>query len=146
MLSWFSDLNQRERRTMIACFGGWSLDAMDVMIFSFVIPSLLTLWHITKAEAGMLATVTLVVSALGGWFAGALADRFGRVRVLQVALLRCFIPSSLRSCRRQSPGKPCSGSASLQPFWSSGSDATSRNRRSAFTGLRRWAFLICLQR
>jgi MFS family permease len=54
----------------IACFGGWSLDAMDVMIFSFVIPSLLTLWHITKAEAGLLATVTLVVSALGGRFAG----------------------------------------------------------------------------
>jgi MFS family permease len=87
MLAWFSDLNQRERRTMVACFGGWSLDAMDVMIFSFVIPSLLTLWHITKAEAGMLATVTLVVSALGGWFAGALADRYGRVRVLQVAIL-----------------------------------------------------------
>ena len=39
MLAWFSDLNQRERRTMIACFGGWSLDALDVMIFSFVIPS-----------------------------------------------------------------------------------------------------------
>jgi MFS family permease len=87
MLAWFADLDQRERRTMIACFGGWSLDAMDVMIFSFVIPSLLTLWHITKAEAGMLATVTLVVSALGGWFAGALADRYGRVRVLQVAIL-----------------------------------------------------------
>jgi MFS family permease len=87
MLAWFSDLNRRERRTMIACFGGWSLDAMDVMVFSFVIPSLLTLWHITKAEAGLLATVTLVVSALGGWFAGALADRYGRVRVLQVAIL-----------------------------------------------------------
>src|SRR4051794_17223047 len=87
VLAWFSDLNQRERRTMVACFGGWSLDALDVMVFSFVIPSLLTLWHITKAEAGMLATVTLVVSALGGWFAGALSDRFGRVRVLQVAIL-----------------------------------------------------------
>jgi len=30
---------------------------------------------------------TLVVSAFGGWFAGALADRYGRVRVLQVAIL-----------------------------------------------------------
>jgi MFS family permease len=86
MLAWFSDLNQRERRTMIACFGGWSLDALDVNIFSFIIPSLLVLWHISKAEAGVLATVTLVVSAFGGWFAGALADRFGRVRVLQVTI------------------------------------------------------------
>ena len=87
MLAWFSDLNQRERRTMIACFGGWSLDALDVNIFSFIIPSLLVLWHISKAEAGVLATVTLVVSAFGGWFAGALADRFGRVRMLQIAIL-----------------------------------------------------------
>ena len=35
----------------------------------------------------MLGTVTLVVSAFGGWFAGALADRFGRVRVLQITIL-----------------------------------------------------------
>jgi MFS family permease len=87
MLAWFSDLTQRERRTMVACFGGWSLDALDVMVFTFVIPALLVLWHITPGEAGVLATVTLLVSAFGGWFAGALADRFGRVRILQVAIL-----------------------------------------------------------
>jgi MFS family permease len=87
MFAWFSDLTQRERRTMFACFGGWSLDALDVQIFSFVIPSLLVLWGITTAEAGMLATVTLLVSAFGGWIAGALCDRFGRVKVLQATIL-----------------------------------------------------------
>ena len=87
MLAWFKDLTLLERRTMAACFGGWALDALDVQIFSFVIPSLLALWGITTAEAGALATVTLVVSSLGGWMAGAAADRFGRVRVLQVTIL-----------------------------------------------------------
>jgi MFS family permease len=87
MLSWFKDLTATERRTMAACFGGWSLDALDVQIFSFVIPSLLTLWGITTAEAGVLATVTLVVSSFGGWVAGAVSDRFGRVRILQVTIL-----------------------------------------------------------
>jgi MFS family permease len=87
MLAWFSDLNPRERRTMTACFGGWSLDALDVQIFSFVIPSLLALWQITAGQAGELATITLLVSALGGWLAGAACDRFGRVRVLQVTIL-----------------------------------------------------------
>jgi MFS family permease len=87
MLSWFKDLTATERRTMAACFGGWSLDALDVQIFSFVIPSLLTLWGITTAEAGVLATVTLVVSSFGGWVAGAASDRFGRVRVLQLTIL-----------------------------------------------------------
>jgi MFS family permease len=87
MLAWMKDLTARERRTMIACFGGWSLDALDVQIFIFVIPSLIGLWGISTGEAGVLATVTLVVSAFGGWIAGALADRIGRVRVLQIAIL-----------------------------------------------------------
>ena len=87
MLAWLKDLNQTERRTMAACFGGWALDALDVQIFSFVIPSLLALWGITTAEAGILATSTLVVSAIGGWLGGAASDRFGRVRVLQVTIL-----------------------------------------------------------
>jgi MFS family permease len=87
MLAWFSDLTARERRTMTACFGGWSLDALDVQVFSFVIPSLLALWHITAGQAGELATITLLVSAFGGWLAGAACDRFGRVRVLQVTIV-----------------------------------------------------------
>jgi len=87
MLAWMRDLTARERRTMIACFGGWSLDALDVQIFSFVIPALLAIWHISTAEAGELATITLLVSAFGGWIAGAVADRIGRVRVLQIAIL-----------------------------------------------------------
>ena len=87
MFAWFSDLSARERRTMGACFGGWSLDAFDVQIFSFVIPSLLALWKITPGEAGELATITLLVSAFGGWLAGSLSDRFGRVRVLQITIL-----------------------------------------------------------
>jgi len=87
MFGWLRDLTTREKRTMIACFGGWSLDALDVQIFSFVIPSLLTIWGISTAEAGELATITLLVSAFGGWIAGALADRIGRVRVLQIAIL-----------------------------------------------------------
>src|SRR6201996_8948138 len=87
MLDWLKDLNPTERRTMAACFGGWSLDALDVQIFSFVIPSLRALWGITTAEAGVLATVTLVVSSFGGWVAGAASDRLGRVRVLQITIL-----------------------------------------------------------
>jgi MFS family permease len=87
MLSWFSELTQRERRTMAACFGGWALDALDVQIFSFVIPTLLALWHISSGQAGELATITLLVSAFGGWLGGALADRYGRMRVLQVTIV-----------------------------------------------------------
>jgi MFS family permease len=87
MFQWMRDLTAAERRTMAGCFGGWSLDALDVQIYSFVIPTLLATWHISRGEAGLLGTVTLVVSAFGGWFAGALSDRYGRVRVLQITVL-----------------------------------------------------------
>ena len=87
MRLWLFDLTTRERRTMIGCFGGWVLDALDVQVYSFIIPTLLATWRISKGEAGLLGTVALLASALGGWAAGALADRLGRVRVLQIAIL-----------------------------------------------------------
>ena len=86
-LGWISDLGPRERRAFTACVGGWALDAMDVQLYSFVIPALIATWHITNAQAGVLGTAALLVSALGGWLAGWFADRFGRVRTLQLAIL-----------------------------------------------------------
>lgn len=87
MLAWFRELNAKERRTMGACFGGWALDAFDVQMYSFVIPTVIALWGLTRGEAGLIGTVTLLISSLGGWFSGALADRYGRVRMLQITIL-----------------------------------------------------------
>jgi MFS family permease len=55
-------------------------------MYSFVIPTLIATWGITRAEAGALGTAALLASAAGGWLAGWVADRFGRVRTLQVAI------------------------------------------------------------
>jgi MFS family permease len=60
---------------------------MDVQLYSFVIPTLIAVWGITRADAGVLATAALLTSAVGGWLAGWIADRFGRVRTLQLAIL-----------------------------------------------------------
>jgi MFS family permease len=72
---------------MGACFGGWALDAFDVQMYSFVIPTVIALWGLSRGEAGLIGTVTLLISSLGGWFSGTLADRFGRVRMLQITIL-----------------------------------------------------------
>ncbi|MGP8432479.1 MFS transporter [Paraburkholderia fungorum] len=85
--SWFRDLSSAERHTFWASFGGLGLDAMDILLYSFVIPTLITLWGVTRGEAGTLATVSLLSSSVGGWVAGVLSDRFGRVRALQVTIL-----------------------------------------------------------
>jgi len=85
-LAWYAELKPRERSAFWACVGGWILDAMDVQMFSFAIPALLAAFAITRADAGLIGTVTLLTSAFGGWLAGALADRIGRVRMLQITI------------------------------------------------------------
>jgi MFS family permease len=86
-MGWLRELNQNERRTMLATGGGWALDAFDVQVYSYVIPTLVAAWSMSRTEAGMLGTVALLISALGGWITGVLCDRFGRVRMLQVTIL-----------------------------------------------------------
>jgi len=85
-LGWISTLTSKERGAFGACVGGWALDAMDVQMYSFVIPTLIATWGITRAQAGVLGTAALLASAVGGWLAGWVADRYGRVRTLQVAI------------------------------------------------------------
>jgi MFS family permease len=87
MLAWYRDLTKKERSTMWACFGGWSLDAFDVQMYSFVIPTVIAVWGLSKGEAGLIATVTLLISSFGGWFSGTLADRYGRVKMLQITIV-----------------------------------------------------------
>ena len=85
-IAWFSELQRREKNTFWACVGGWVLDAMDVQMFSFAIPAIIAVFAITNADAGLIGTATLLTSAFGGWFAGALSDSFGRVRTLQITI------------------------------------------------------------
>jgi len=84
---WIASLTPQERSTLIATFGGWMLDGMDVMVYSFVIPTLIVQWRLTQGQAGLLGTATLLISAVGGWLAGVAADRYGRTRVLQITIV-----------------------------------------------------------
>ena len=87
MFTWYEDASAAERRTFWGCFGGWALDALDFQLYSVVIPTLGVIWGISHAQAGMLVTSTLLLSAVGGWIAGLLSDRIGRVRTLQITIL-----------------------------------------------------------
>jgi MFS family permease len=84
---WLQRLTVSERRAMVAAYAGYGLDGFDVMVYTFIIPTLMALWGMSKAEAGYIASATLLTSAIGGWGAGVLADRYGRVRVLQWTVL-----------------------------------------------------------
>ncbi|MGR2660325.1 MFS transporter [Chromobacterium haemolyticum] len=87
MLHWYKQVSPGERKTFWGCFGGWALDALDVQMFSLAIPALIAAFSLSKAEAGMIGSVTLVASALGGWIMGAVSDRIGRVLALQITII-----------------------------------------------------------
>jgi MFS family permease len=83
---WLKETTPGERRTLLAGFLGYGVDGFDFMIYTFIIPTLLGAWGMTRAEAGYIATGSLITSAVGGWVAGVLADRHGRVRILQLTV------------------------------------------------------------
>jgi MFS family permease len=87
MFKWYREGTPVERNTFWGCFAGWGLDALDVQMFTLAIPAIIAAYGIDHTQAGAISGVTLVSSALGGWIAGALSDRFGRVRTLQMTIL-----------------------------------------------------------
>ncbi|NKC52163.1 MFS transporter [Ochrobactrum cytisi] len=46
----------------------------------------MALWAITNSEAGWLGTSALISSSIGGWIAGIMCDRIGRVTVMKIAI------------------------------------------------------------
>lgn len=87
LTGFYKDMTVPERRTFWACASGWALDGMDFMIYPLVIGTIIKIWSVDPGMAGLAGTATLLASALGGWGAGYLADRIGRVRTLQLTIL-----------------------------------------------------------
>jgi len=91
---WPRDISPAERKSLIAGGLGWMLDAMDVMLYSFVLAYLMTEFGMSKSTGGLLNSLTLIASAIGGLFFGVLADRVGRTRALMASILVYSISSA----------------------------------------------------
>jgi MFS family permease len=76
-----------QRKALLAASLGWMLDAFDVMLYAMVLTHLMTALQLSKAAGGLLASLTLIASAVGGLVFGVLADRFGRTRALMGSIL-----------------------------------------------------------
>jgi MFS family permease len=76
-----------QRRTLFAAAMAWALDAFDAMLFSLVLAMLMRDFGIGKTAAGLLGTLTLLGSGIGGVLFGFLADRIGRKQALMASIL-----------------------------------------------------------
>jgi MFS family permease len=87
LFGWWHAADTAARRSFIAASLGWMLDAFDVMLYSMVLAALIDDLGITKAQAGLLGSLTLLASAAGGMIFGVVADRAGRTRALMGSVL-----------------------------------------------------------
>lgn len=101
LAAFFREMEPVERRTYWACATGYALDGFDFMVYTLVLGTVIAYWNVDRGAAGLTITATLICSAAGGWLAGYLSDRIGRVRTLQITVL-WFSVFSLLSAFAQS--------------------------------------------
>ena len=82
LFAWFRALGTSGRHAFVGAFGGYALDSYDYQVLPLGLVAIAASLRISTGEAGLLTTVTLVLSAVGGVVAGILIDRIGRVRTL----------------------------------------------------------------
>jgi putative sialic acid transporter len=85
--AWYRTITRRQWTTLAAAMMGWMLDAMDFTLYVMALTTLQGEFHFDKDIAGLLATVTLLTSAVGGLLFGFIADRIGRTRALMLTVL-----------------------------------------------------------
>jgi MFS family permease len=98
---WYRTISAEQWHVLLAAKIGWMLDAMDFMLYAMAIGQLRQYFGFNDAIAGLLGTVTLVMSGVGGLVFGYVADRFGRTRALMGTIV-IFSLSSLGASTSQS--------------------------------------------
>jgi MFS family permease len=86
-IPWYRTINRTQWKTLFAAQAGWMLDGMDIMLYAFALTAIQQEFGLSPAIAGSLASLTLIASAVGGSFAGVLADKYGRARMLVYSIL-----------------------------------------------------------
>jgi SHS family lactate transporter-like MFS transporter len=74
----FKSLNRAQRNTFIACFLGWTLDALDFFLLTFVFSSVGQEFGRSIEQVTFAITLTLMMRPIGAFIFGWLGDRFGR--------------------------------------------------------------------
>jgi MFS family permease len=84
---WWRTATERQWKVLIAAAFAWMLDGMNIMLYAFALTRIEREFGLSPTMAGAVASVTLLSSAAGGIGFGFVADRFGRVKALGIAIL-----------------------------------------------------------
>ena len=86
-MTFWREASPEARKALVAAAMGWLLDAFDVMLFALVLASVLRDLGLSQTQGGLLVSMTLAASAVGGLIFGVIADKLGRTRALSLSIL-----------------------------------------------------------
>lgn len=86
-LPWYRTITREQWKALIAAKLGYMLDAMDFVLYLMAISDLQGAFGFDLGAAGILASVSLWMSAIGAIGFGVIADRFGRTKALMATIL-----------------------------------------------------------
>jgi MFS family permease len=87
MLTFWRESTPEAHKALVAASMGWLLDAFDVMLYALVLTAVIEDLGLSRAQGGLMASLTLGASAVGGLIFGVLADKLGRTRALSLSIL-----------------------------------------------------------
>ena len=85
--AWWREPTKAQWASFAAAWSGWVLDAFDFTIFLLVMPQIAQEFGVGWTATAGSITLTLLVRLLGGFAAGAAADRWGRKLPLMISIV-----------------------------------------------------------
>jgi len=78
---------RNQRNALLAGFLGWTLDAFDFFILTFILTTVAKDFHKTIPEIALTLTASLAMRPVGALIFGLMADRYGRKRPLMISII-----------------------------------------------------------
>src|SRR5437016_12167426 len=85
--SWWAEVTPEQRRTLLAAWAGWVLDAFDFTILLLVLGNIAGTFGVSLVAMGAVITGTLFCRLIGGVLVGTWADRVGRRLPVMVSII-----------------------------------------------------------
>ena len=130
-MTFWREASPEARKALVAASMGWLLDAFDVMLYALILTSVIEELGLSRAQGGLMASLTLGASAVGGLVFGIVADKLGRTRALSLSILLYRCSRSRVASRRTSGSSRPSASCSASAWAVSGQRRDPRQRNVA---------------
>ena len=88
-------LNSQQKKTVLASFLGWTLDAFDFFLLTFLLTDIATEFHTDVPAVSKALFLTLATRFIGAFFFGMLADKYGRKPILMLNIVSYSVIGAL---------------------------------------------------